>query len=171
MSVDDKEFEKQFEPRLDEIASMLKSIEAKTIPLLEFVRMVAAQPCQVRTKQSCDELPGYEEHLWCIPCLARQTLRKLPRDTECKNCGGYGRSGENCPDCSLASIVATCPTCESNSAQVAYIKKLEITLKELETEFKWRSRVRPGETDGSMGEKIAYEEAARLVTEERSKSG
>jgi hypothetical protein len=44
-------------------------------------------------------------------------------------------------------------------------ERAETALEELAQEFTDRSRVRPGETDESMGEKIAYEEAASLARE------
>src|ERR1700759_320525 len=42
-------------------------------------------------------------------------------------------------------------------------QRIQEALEGLAAEFTDRSRVRPGETDESMGEKIAYEEAAREV--------
>lgn len=43
---------------------------------LRFTELVAARGCQARATQPhpCDELPGYEKHLWCIPCQAKDLL-------------------------------------------------------------------------------------------------
>lgn len=70
----------EMKDRLDSIDKTLSVIEGKTVPLLNFARMVAEQHCTVRTKQPCNELPGYEKRLWCIPCRARQTLKEIADD-------------------------------------------------------------------------------------------
>ena len=48
---------------------------------------------------------------------------------------------------------------------VQRLQRAETALEELAGEFADRSRVRPGETEESMGEKIAYEEASRVARE------
>lgn len=133
--------------KLETIATNLEVIEDKTVPLLLFVRMVADQPCTIRTKQPCNELPGYEEKLWCIPCLAREVLRNL----------NINRQSE---DAASADELAGMAIQTGKRVRV-----LKSVLNGLVDEFEDRARIRPGETDETFGEKVAYEEAARFVRE------
>lgn len=45
--------------------------------LSDFTELVAKEPCVLPGSKDCYEKDGYSEALWCIPCRARDALKKV----------------------------------------------------------------------------------------------
>lgn len=45
--------------------------------LRDFAEIAARQDCVLPSSKTCLDKEGYSEALWCIPCRARDTLKKV----------------------------------------------------------------------------------------------